>query len=167
MFNGEIRKEVKEKMDENIEKIMEEVIKEGVKKINKEIKKMYEIEEIKQRLEKKYKEEIRMLEEKIEKMNKELEGIKKSEKNKVKVDSEKKMEDVKEKEGECGMLDKEKSGFVKEYTRQNWRYNLEYRKKLIRVAKGDNFEMTRRNVEEWIKERLEEDEKGSLELVRR
>ena len=44
---------------------------------------------------------------------------------------------------------------------------MEYRKKLIRVAKGDNFELTRTNVEEWIKKRLGKDKKASEELVRR
>ena len=61
----------------------------------------------------------------------------------------------------------EKSGFLKEYTKQRWRYDLEYRKKLIRVTKGENYDKAGKKVGEWILEKVGEQEKEKIVLVRK
>ena len=110
-------------MENNIDKIMEEVIREGVQKIKKEIEKKYEneIKILKEELEKEHQEEIRLLKYELERMKVELKDRKKYERKIAVVVCDKKEEKVNT-EINNGVKDKEeKSGFLKEYTKQRWR----------------------------------------------
>ena len=60
-----------------------------------------------------------------------------------------------------------KFGFLKEETRQKWKFDVEYRKRLIRIIKGDNHSECQQDVVAWLLERVADNQKQNLEVVRR
>ena len=149
----------------SIEKMTEEVISEAVRKIKEELEKIYEneLEKEKEELKKKHREEVKLLKEELEQVRKKLEESEKQMRNKLGTETDKSEES---KEGKK-RKEEEKTGFLKDYTRQKWRYDLEYRRRLIRVTKGEKYGEAKKKVGEWLVEKLGEKEKDSVIMVRK
>ena len=130
---------------------MEEIVREGVKKLKEKIEQnyTYKLKMIKEELEKNHQDEVKVLKDEMEKIKVESEDQKKL----VRKNTDDVLE-KKEKGGKAeinnGVADKEKDGFLKKYTKQIWRYELEYKKKLLRVVKGENYGKAVKKVGEWI-----------------
>ena len=155
-------------MKKSIDRMAEEVISNGVKKIKEELEKIYEneFEKEKEELKKRHQEEVKLLKEELEQVRKKLEESEKQLKRKVDDEADRSEENI-DGEKNNGRKEEEKAGFLKEYTRQKWRYDLEYRKRLIRVTKGEKYEGAKKKVGEWLLEKLDEQEKDSVILVRK